>query len=153
MSTIAQLKKVEFDLVAALGGPAAEPSDCEQGPSRSSPSSARKNASCWHSRRMYCGSPPLSAGAPWNPAGSGCRLSNLWPRWSKPRAIGNQSQERRLAKTSVRTRYQAPQHLRGSRMRLVDGRQLEIPEHGLCELAVGACPGYGPHGFRRRTTS
>jgi hypothetical protein len=82
-----------------------------------------------------------AVGRSMNAAGSGCRLSN---RGVKAAAIGNR-RERRLARTSVRTRYQAPQHLRGSRMGLVDGRQLEIPEHAFCELAGGACAGYGPH--------
>jgi hypothetical protein len=61
-------------------------------------------------------------------------------------ARDRQSEEQRLAKASGRTRYQAPKHLRGRPMRLADGRQLDIPEHGFCELSgCGAPPGYGPH--------
>ena len=61
-------------------------------------------------------------------------------------ARDRQSEERRLTKASGRTRYQAPKHLRGRSLHLADGRQLNIPDHGFCELSdCGAPPGYGPH--------
>ena len=49
------------------------------------------------------------------------------------------SEELRLAKASVRTRYLAPKHLRGRPMRLVDGRRLNIPEHGFRRVVIRRC--------------
>lgn len=63
-------------------------------------------------------------------------------------ARARQSEERRLAKASGRTRYQAPAHLRGRSLRLADGRQLKVPDHGFCELSSG-----GPHCYGSQVQS
>jgi hypothetical protein len=56
-----------------------------------------------------------------------------------------ESEERRVTKASGRTRYQAPKHLHGRSMRLADGRQLNIPEHGFCEPSNCAEHPASPH--------
>jgi hypothetical protein len=48
------------------------------------------------------------------------------------------AEERRLG--PGRRRYRAPEGLRGKRIALIDGRSLDIPEHGVCELADGRHP-------------
>lgn len=49
------------------------------------------------------------------------------------------AEERRLGRSTGR-RYQAPQEFRGKRIDLVDGRKLDVPAHGLCEIADGRHP-------------
>jgi hypothetical protein len=49
------------------------------------------------------------------------------------------AEEQRLAGPGKR-RYRAPEALRGKRIALIDGRSLDIPEHGVCELADGRHP-------------
>jgi hypothetical protein len=57
-----------------------------------------------------------------------------------------QLEGRRLAKRSGRTRYQAPQPLRGSSMCLVGGQRLrEVPGHGFYELADAGAHSGNPH--------
>jgi hypothetical protein len=49
------------------------------------------------------------------------------------------AEERRLAGPG-RRRYRAPEELRGKRIALIDGRSLDVPEHGYCEVADGRHP-------------
>jgi hypothetical protein len=49
------------------------------------------------------------------------------------------AEERRLAGPGKR-RYRAPEALRGKRIALIDGRSLDVPEHGVCEVADGRHP-------------
>jgi hypothetical protein len=83
-------------------------------------------------------------------------LATAEPRWFGLPAVGaevdelvkaardRQAEEQRLAKASGRTRYQAPEHLRGKSIRLVDGRRLDVPAHGTCELSLPSHAHYGP---------
>jgi hypothetical protein len=48
------------------------------------------------------------------------------------------AEERRLG--PGKRRYRAPEGLRGKRIALIDGRSLDIPEHGVCEVADGRHP-------------
>jgi hypothetical protein len=43
-------------------------------------------------------------------------------------------------RSTGRRRYQAPTELRGKRIDLVDGQKLDVPAHGLCEIADGRHP-------------
>jgi hypothetical protein len=144
--TISQIEKIEFDLVDALAGlPAAEQRLQTKVRDMLAKVRAKK-------RELLALAPDVLRKA----AAVG-RSTPAESRWFglpcvEPEATemvkaarDRQSEELRLAKASSRTRYRAPEHLRGSRMRLVDGRRLDIPQHGFCELGSGACPGYGPH--------
>jgi hypothetical protein len=53
------------------------------------------------------------------------------------------AEERRLEgrrESAGRRRYLAPPQLRGKRLDLVDGRKLDVPAHGLCDIADARHP-------------
>ena len=52
------------------------------------------------------------------------------------------AEEQRLGgrRSTGRRRYQAPSELRGKRIELLDGRKLDVPAHGLCEITDGRHP-------------
>ena len=141
--TITQIEKIEFDLVAAL---AKLPAGARQMRTKALEVLAKVRV---RKRELLAQSPEVlrkaSAATPAAPPWFG--LPSVEPEVTEMvrQYRDRQSEERRLSKASGRTRYQAPKHLHGRSMHLADGRQLNIPAHGFCELAdCGAHPA-SPH--------
>jgi hypothetical protein len=60
------------------------------------------------------------------------------------RAEGDRiSEARRLVKRAGKTRFRAPEELRGQSLRLIDGQRLDVPEDGFCEVAAEPHPAGG----------
>jgi hypothetical protein len=79
------------------------------------------------------------------PSWRGLPIDGIAAKTMAAEARSRSAEEQRLAKASGRTRYQAPEHLRGSSMRLVDGRRIDVPDHGFVTVTgAGVDPGYGP---------
>lgn len=57
-------------------------------------------------------------------------------------ARDRQSEERRLSKqrNTGQRRYLAPESMRGKPVKLADGSTLDVPAHGICEIADGRHP-------------
>ena len=141
--TIKQVEKLEFDLVAAIAVFTGEPSMREKATALLAKLRDIKRkllAAAPDVLRKSAARPPL-AGPRW--VGLPCVETEVTELVKAAR--DRQSEERHLGKASGRTRYQAPKHLRGRPLHLADGRQLNIPEHGFCELTDCAAHPASPH--------